>query len=266
MLRGRQGEQDAVRALLAEAVRGAGGGLVLVGEAGMGKSVLLAYAREQALGFRIASVTGIERESDLAYAGLHQLLRPWFNLISRLPQAQARALRSALGLADSEAPDRFLVSAALLELLSEAASDAPLLVTVDDAQWLDGPTVDAIVFAVRRLAAERVAVIVAMRDEGDEPPELALPTLQLEGLDAQATRAMLSDLAGREVPDTVAGVLQAHTRGNPLALAELCRLLTAEQLSGRAPLPDPLPVDARVGATFTRRILRCPRPRGPRCS
>ena len=200
MLRGRQGEQDALLALHTEAGRGAGGGLVLLGEAGMGKSALLAYAREQAIGFRIASVTGIERESDLAYAGLHQLLRPWFNVISCLPHAQARALRGALGLADSEAPDRFLVSAALLELLCEAASDAPLLVTVDDAQWLDGPTVDAIVFAARRLAAECVAVIIAMRDEADEPPELVLSTLHLEGLDAQATGAMLSDLAGRESP------------------------------------------------------------------
>jgi DNA-binding NarL/FixJ family response regulator len=232
--------------------------LVLLGEAGIGKSVLLGYAREQAGGFRTACVTGIERESDLAFAGLHQLVRPWFDLISCLPSAQARALSSALGLADSAAADRFLVSAALLELLADAASDAPLLVTVDDAQWLDGPTVDAIVFAARRLAAERVAVIIVLRDEGEGAPELALPAVHLEGLHPAAVGAMLSDVTGREIPDTVARVLQAHTCGNPLALAELCRLLTADQLSGHVPLPDPLPVDPRLGATFARRVYPLP--------
>jgi DNA-binding CsgD family transcriptional regulator len=258
MLRGRRGEQDALDALLSEAEQGAGAGLLLVGEAGTGKSALLGFARERAVDFRIATVTGIERESDLAYAGLHQLVRPWLELFSALPPAQARALNSALGLADSEAPDRFLVSAALLELLAEAASYAPLLVTVDDAQWLDRPTVDAIVFAARRLAAERVAVIVALRDEGHGVPELALPALHLEGLDPDAVGAMLSDVVGEDVPDAIAAVLRAHTCGNPLALAEICRVLTAAQLSGRSPLPDPLPADARLGVTFAQRVTRLP--------
>jgi len=212
MLRGRQREQDALDALLSEADRGAGGGLVLVGEAGMGKSVLLGYAREQAGGFRTACVTGIERESELAFAGLHQLVRPWFDLISCLPSAQARALSSALGLADSGAPDRFLVSAALLELLAEAASDAPLLVTVDDAQWLDGPTVDAIVFAARRLAAEHVAVIIVLRDEGDGGLDLALPAIHLEGLHPAAVGAMLSDITGGGTGHRRSSASRAHAR------------------------------------------------------
>jgi DNA-binding CsgD family transcriptional regulator len=258
MLRGREREQDALEALLSEAEHGAGAGRLLVGEPGMGKSALLDYARDRAVGFRIATVTGIERESDLAYAGLYQLLRPWFGRISSLPPAQAQALSGALGLADPEAADRFLVSAALLELLAEAASDAPLLVTVDDAQWLDGPTVDAIVFAARRLAADRVAVIIALRDEGDSALQLGLPALRLGGLDREAIGGLLCDVAGHEVPHTVARVMEAHTCGNPLALAELCRLLTAEQLSGRAPLPDPLPVDVRLGATFVQRVTQLP--------
>jgi DNA-binding CsgD family transcriptional regulator len=258
MLRGRQREQDALDALLSKAGQGAGSGLLVVGEPGIGKSALLGYARDRAAGFRVATVIGIERESDLAYAGLHQLLRPWFDLISGLPTAQARALNSALGLADSGAPDRFLVSAALLELLAEAAADAPLLVTVDDAHWLDEPTVDAIVFAARRLAIEPVALIIVLRDEGREADELGLPTLHVGGLERNAVAAMLSDVAGGEVTPTVAGALHEHACGNPLALAELCRLLTPDQVAGRAPLPDPLPADARVGATFARTVSELP--------
>ena len=258
MLWGRQREQHRLDALLSAAERGAGGAVLLVGEAGMGKSVLLDYARERAAGFQIATVTGIERESDLGYAGLHQLLRPWFGLIGRLGAAQAHALSSALGLEQAHEPDRFLVSAALLELLAEAATDAPVLVAVDDLQWLDSPSVDAIVFAARRLAADRVAVIVTVRDEGDGGSDLALPAVHLSGLDPDAVAAMLANLAGPDVPHAVAEVLAAHTRGNPLGLAELCRLLSSAQLSGRSPLPDPLPPAAALDTGFAQRIARLP--------
>jgi DNA-binding NarL/FixJ family response regulator len=258
MLWGRQREQHRLDALLSAAQRGTGGAVLLVGEAGMGKSVLLDYARERAAGFQIATVTGIERESDLGYTGLHQLLRPWFGLIGGLGAAQAHALSSALGLEEAHEPDRFLVSAALLELLAEAATDAPVLVTVDDVQWLDSPSVDAIVFAARRLAADRVAVIATVRDAGDGGSDLALPAVHLSGLDPDAVAAMLANLAGPDVPHAVAEVLAAHTRGNPLGLAELCRLLSSAQLSGRSPLPDPLPPAAALDTGFAQRIARLP--------
>jgi DNA-binding CsgD family transcriptional regulator len=224
----------------------------------MGKSVLLEYARERAVGFRTVGATGIERESDLAYAGLHQLLRPWFELIRSLPAMQARALATALGFERGDEPDRFLVSAALLELLAEAAVDTPVLVTIDDAQWLDRPSLDAIVFAARRLSAERVAVILAVRDEGDGGSPPPLPAIRLYGLDPEAVRSLLMDLVGGEVPEPVAEDLARHTGGNPLGLAELTRLLTADQLAGRSPLPDPAPPAAELGAGFVARVNGLP--------
>ena len=258
MLRGRVPEQNAIDALLAAAERSVGGALLLAGEAGMGKSALLDYARQRAAGFRVNQVTGIERESDLAYAGLHQLLRPWLGSVAMLRPAQARALSSAVGLDASEQPDRFLVSAAVLELLTEASADAPVLVALDDAQWVDRPSLDAIVFAARRLGADPVAVVAAVRDEGDGVPALSLPAVRLSGLSPDAVAAMVADLAGVEVPVTVAESLAVQTCGNPLALSELCRLLSKDELSGRSSLPDPLPPAAGLSAGFAQRIDSLP--------
>ena len=167
MLYGRERECAAVDALLDGARESESGVLVLRGEPGVGKSVLLAYASEQAEGFRVLRATGIESESQLPFAGLHQLLWPVIDRIDALHGLQAGALRAAFGLTDETVGDRFLVYFGVLSLLAEVAEDGPLLCLVDDAQWLDDPSAEALVFASRRLQAERVVMLFAAR-EGTE--------------------------------------------------------------------------------------------------
>src|SRR5437016_1170651 len=142
MLTGRESERAAIDQLLASAVAGRGSGLLLTGEPGIGKSALLTYAREQARGMQVLSAQASEAESSLAYATLQQLLRTVLHLTSRLPTLQARALESALGLAEGDAPDRFLVSLSALTLLSTAAAEQPVLCLVDDVQWADDASLE----------------------------------------------------------------------------------------------------------------------------
>src|SRR5262245_18075117 len=158
MLHGRRAESAAIDQLLAGARGGRSGALVIRGEAGVGKTALLAYATERAGGMHVLQGVGIESESQLAFAGLHLLVRGVVDCLGALPAPQAAALEGAIGLSAAEAPDRFLVSAAVLSLLAEVAEEGPVLCLVDDAQWLDEPSADALVFAARRLEAEHVAM------------------------------------------------------------------------------------------------------------
>jgi hypothetical protein len=163
---GRQAEQGAIAALLADARRSPSGALVIRGDAGVGKSTLLGAAKQAAQGMLLLSAQGVESESELAYAGLHQLLWTGLAQLPRLPGPQAEELGAALGLTPCDKVDRFLVSAAVLSLLAELAEEAPLLCLVDDARWLDTASAEALVFAARRLRAEPMAMLFAAR-EGD---------------------------------------------------------------------------------------------------
>ena len=238
VLFGREVERARLQALLAD-----GGVIVVRGEPGVGKSTLLEQAVADAGERRVLRATGVESESELAYAGLHALLHPALGLLDRLPEPHAHALACAFGLRAGRVEDRFLVSLATHGLLGLASEDGGVLCIVDDAQWLDRASADAIVFAGRRLEAGGVALVLASRER---VVASGLPELLVRGLDAGAA----AELLGEAIAPAVRDRLVAATGGNPLALLELPRVLTAEQLAGREPLADPLPVGEEVERVF----------------
>ena len=250
----REGEQALIDELLAGARRGESGALVVRGEPGIGKSALLEYAANRAEAMLVLTTAGVEAEADLAFAGLYGLLRPILDRLDSLPAVQASTLAGALGLGPSSGTERFLVSAAVLGLLAEAADSDPLLCLVDDAQWLDKPSADALVFAARRLQAERVAFLFGAR-VGDirtfDAP--GLNELSLGGLEHVDALALLHD---RQVPIAapVRKRLLRAAAGNPLALLELPAVLSEEQRSGKELLPDPIPLGSRLQAAFAARV------------
>ena len=221
-LLGRDRERDVIDGVLARARAGESAALVLRGEPGIGKTAVLEYAAETADDALVLRARGIESEVDIAFGGLHALLRPVVEVLDRLPAPQAAALRGALGLAVVDAGERHLVGAATLGLLGVLAEERPVVVLVDDFQWLDGPSAGALVFAARRLLADAVAVVVAARSgEPSAVDGAGLPELELAGLDPEPAHALLAAHAGRPVPRDTAAWLQEATGGNPLALVEL---------------------------------------------
>jgi DNA-binding CsgD family transcriptional regulator len=230
-----RGEQLAAIDQLLEGMRsGQAGCLVFRGEAGIGKTALLDAAVGKAAGARVLRVTGVESEAELPFAGLQALLRPVVDEIGALPERQAVALRGAFGLAEAAA-DRFLVGLGVLSLVAELAERRPVLVVVDDAQWLDGASADALVFAARRLHAERAAVLAAARDEPPGGGLAGLAELRVGGLDRASAERLV---AGEGLVAAVRDQLVADAGGNPLALIELSRGLSAGQRAGSvAPLP-----------------------------
>lgn len=256
MLTGRGDECSRLDALLDGARNSIGGALVLRGEAGVGKTALLEYAAGQDL--RLLRGGGIQAESEFAYAAAHQLLQPLLPLVEVLPAPQADAVRVALGMAPGGPPDRFLVALGFLSLLSEAGREQPLLCLLDDTQWCDAASTDALTFAARRLAADPVAFVFAVRDEpGADRLELpGVADLVVAGLSDHAGTELLTDVARLTVPEAVGSVLVGHTRGNPLALVEVARALTSGQLAGQEALPEPLPVGDRLEAAFLDRASR----------
>jgi DNA-binding CsgD family transcriptional regulator len=259
MLYGRDAERSAVTALLDAARDSRSGVLVLRGQAGAGKSALLQDAVEQASDLQVLEARGIESEAELAFAGLHQLLRPILGQVDGLPGPQATALRAAFGLEQGRVEDRFLVSVAVLSLLAEAAERRPVLCVVDDAHWLDEASANALVFVARRLEAEGVVVLFAARD-GDPRRfgAVGLPELEIGGLDGVAVAALLAERAAVPVDPQVRDRLLEQTGGNPLALIELPSVLTSDQLSGTQPLPLPLPLTDGVEHAFLERVRRLP--------
>lgn len=292
MLFGRSAEIAAIDDVIARARGGAGGALVLRGEAGVGKTALLDLAASRCGAMRVLRATGVEPESDLAFATLHQLLRPVTlpagglsggvpggpagGLMDALPEPQREAVRGALGLTGAASGDRFLLAAGVLSLLAEAAVPDGLVCVVDDFQWVDRASADALLFAARRLGTERIAMLLSVR--GDLPVK-GVPSLNLGGLPPDAATALLTtgvttattgadagavpgaDAGAGVVPGTGTGVgagdgavpgagvvreLVGLTGGNPLALREIVRLLSPAQLAGREPLPDPLPGGAQL--------------------
>ena len=224
----------------------------------MGKTSLLRYAADRAAGLTVLRATGIEAEYDLAFAGLHGALWPVVDRLDEVPEPQREALAAALGLAAGQGCDRFLVSAGALSLLAAAAEAGPILCVVDDAQWLDPPSVAALVFTARRLVAEGVVVLFGAREgEARRFADSGLRELPLDPLDRESALFLLDGSA----PGAVSRVRQRllnEARGNPLALLELPAALTEAQLAGRAPLPEALPLTTRLRSAFTQQLKRLP--------
>jgi DNA-binding CsgD family transcriptional regulator len=253
MLVGRGVECAALERLLLEARESRSGALVVRGEPGIGKSALLHYAVECAEDLRLLKGGGIESESELAFAALHRILLPVLDEVDRIPEPQADALRGAFGLSPGRASDRFLIGVGVLSLLSESADEQALLCVVDDAQWLDGASADALAFAARRLEAEGVVLLFAARD-GEAPALDGLRELRLAGLDGDAADALLA----AELSPGLRDRLVESTRGNPLALIELSAALKPDQLAGRELLPAPLPIGAALENAFLERVRGLP--------
>jgi AAA ATPase domain len=257
-LRGRHSERETLERLLYDARNGRSAVLVVRGEAGVGKSALLRAVSEQASGLRVAQIAGVESEMELPFAGLHQLCGPMLGQLTSLPDPQQRALRVALGLAAGETPDRFLVALGALTLLSEVAEEQPLLCVVDDAQWLDDASRQVLGFVARRLLAEPVAILFGTRDTSSDGVLSDLPALALEGLGDDDARELLAAVVPGRLDERVRDRIVAETRGNPLALLELPRGLSAAQLAGGFGLPELVPLSGRIEESFLRRIQELP--------
>jgi DNA-binding CsgD family transcriptional regulator/tetratricopeptide (TPR) repeat protein len=255
MLVGREAEQRTIAALLGGARDEHSGVLVLRGAPGIGKTALLEYAQEQAVEMRVLRCVGIEAEHELPFAGIHQLVRPFLGLVDRLPAPQAAALNSAFGLSADGVEDRFLVSLGVLSLLAEAAEETPILCCVDDAQWLDGPSAEALLFVALRLEAERIAMLIAVREgelqRFDAP---GVPELELAALEEQDAKALLTGRLDERASPEVLATLLRNAAGNPLALLELPAALTPDQLHGAEPILGPPPVRPVVEEAFRARV------------
>ena len=256
-LRGRRSECAVLDGLL-EGVRGGHSGVLVVrGEAGVGKTALLDYAAALAPDLRVVRVVGVESEMELAFAALHQLCAPILDHFGGLPGPQRAALRTAFGLEDGQAPDLFLVGLAVLSLLSEMAAERPLVCVVDDAQWLDRASAQALAFVARRLLAESVMMLFAAREPGTDLG--GLPELVVEGLRDAEARALLDSVVRWPLDERVRERFVAETQGNPLALLELPLGLSPAELAGGFGLPDALPVPGRIQESFGRRVEGLPK-------
>jgi DNA-binding CsgD family transcriptional regulator len=259
VLRGRSNEREALDRQLQRVRAGQSAVLVLRGEAGVGKTALLEYVAERASECRIARVAGVESEMELAFAGLHQLCAPMLDGLEALPGPQRDALRVAFGMQDGDAADRFLVALAILSLLAHAADAEPVVCLVDDAQWLDRASAQALAFVARRLLAERIAMVFAVREPTDSNELTGLPELVVRGLADDDARSLLASALPGRLDERVRDQIVAETRGNPLALLELPRGLTTAELAGGFALPDARPLASRVEETFVQRVVTLPR-------
>ncbi|WP_433298116.1 AAA family ATPase [Pseudonocardia sp. CA-142604] len=257
MLRDRRSEREALDQLVDAVRAGEGRALVLRGEPGVGKTALLEYLTRRTSDCRMAHATGIQSEMELAFAGLHQLCIPMLDRLDRLPLPQRDALSTVFGLSGGDPPDRFLVGLAVLGLLAEAADGQPLICVVDDAQWLDHASAQALAFAARRLMAESVGVVFAARD--GEAAELAgLAQLVVAGLpDADARELLCSTLRG-PLDERVRDRIVAETRGNPLALLELPRGLTPAELAGGVVVSGTGTLAGQIEENYRRRLAALP--------
>ena len=255
-LLGRQREREALDGLVEDLRSGHGWALLVHGEAGVGKSALLEYAVEIAPDMRVIRAVGVESEMELAFAGLHQLCAPLLDRLEWLAAPQRDALGIAFGLRGGGTPDRFLVGLAALTLLSEAAEKAPLLVVVDDAQWLDQASAQALAFVARRLLAERVGLMFAAREPGEQLR--GLPELEVQGLQNEDARALLRSVVRVRLDERVRDRVLAETKGNPLALLELPRGLSPTQLAGGFGLVGAQAVPARIEESYRRQLEALP--------
>jgi DNA-binding CsgD family transcriptional regulator len=254
-LRGRDAELGALDRLLRAVRSGESRALVLCGEPGVGKTALLEHLSERASGYRMARAAGVHADMELPFAGLHLLCATMIDRLERLPDPQREALRTAFGLSAGRAPDPFLLRLAVLSLLSEVAMERPLVCLIDDAQWLDRASAQALSFVARRLQAESVGLVFAAREEH----ELAgLPELVIEGLGEDHARALLLAAVGVRLDEQAVDRIVAETRGNPSALLELPRGLSLGQLAGGFGLLDALPLSSGTEERFRRRLDALP--------
>lgn len=255
-LHGRAQECARLDEVLAGVGRGTREVLVLRGEAGAGKSALLGYLSGRADGFRVLSVAGVQSDMELAFAGLHHLCAPLLGHLETLPAPQREAVEVAFGRGVGDTPDRFLVGLAVLSLLSAAATRHPLLITIDDAQWLDQVSLQTLAFVGRRLLAERIALVFAVR----EHPRLLedLPQLEIGRLSNSAARELLESVMPGGLDPQVRDRIVAETRGLPLAILEVPRSISAAELSGGFWIAGKRSSPAAVEQTYVRRIHALP--------
>jgi DNA-binding NarL/FixJ family response regulator len=260
-LYGREAERAAIDRLLEEARRSRSGALVLRAEAGVGKSALLGYARRRGADMRILQAAGVEPEIELPFAALYQLLQPVFPYLGRIPEVQAAALRGALAIAPGDTDNRFAIALAVLSLLAEVATDGPLLCLIDDAHWLDQPSADTLSFVARRLQAEGIVMLFAAR-EGDARSFRGdgLPERKVRGLDPTDAEALLVERFGSAIAPDTRRVIRESAQGIPLALLEIPMALTAAQLSGREPLPQPMPLGHDLEVILLQQVQGLPAP------
>lgn len=264
MLVGREPESAQLAELVEQARDGSARSLVVHGEPGVGKTALL----EELVGNVGDAVTlrtqGLEAEAPLAFAALHRLLLPVMRLREDLPGPQSRALRVAFGEEEGPAVEPFMVAVATLSMLTAAAEERLVLCMVDDAHWLDSGTADALLFAARRLGADRVLMVFSAREGVPTPFSPAgIQDLALAGLDPSAARALLDERGDLSRSEEVTQRLIAETGGNPLALLELPTKLSQAELEGSSPLPAQLHLTTRVEQSFVDRCRRLPRRCGP---
>ena len=254
----REREREALDRLVADVREGQSRVLVLRGEAGVGKTALLEYLLERTAGFQVVKAAGVQSEMELAYAGLHQLCAPMLDRMHVLADPQRDALATALGLSAGEPPDRFLVGLAVLGLLAEVAEMKPLVCVVDDAQWLDQVSVQTLAFVGRRLLAERVAVVFALRGAAEQDALAGLPELVVGGLNQADARVLLASTIPGPLDGRVRDRILAEARGNPLALLELPRGRRPAAVAGGFGLLDAVPLVARIEQGFAQRLAPLP--------
>ncbi|MDT0347444.1 helix-turn-helix transcriptional regulator [Streptomyces litchfieldiae] len=258
LLRGRRGECEALDRQLRGIAVGQSSVQVLRGEPGVGKTALLEYVAERAPECRVVRAVGVQSEMELAYAGLHQLCRGMLAGVEGLSGPQRDALRVAFGVKEGGTPDRFAVAVAVLSLLSAAAEAKPLVCLIDDAQWLDRASAQALAFVARRLRAERIAMVFAVREPGPAPELAGLPELVVAGLPDSEARLLLASVIPGRLDERVRDRIVAETRGNPLALLELPRGMTPADLAGGFGLPDAGSLTGRIEQVFVGRVESLP--------
>jgi DNA-binding CsgD family transcriptional regulator len=257
-LLGRGRERERLGRLLTDIRSGQSGVLVVGGEAGIGKTALLEQLVEQASGCIVARATGVQADMELPFAGLQQLFGSMVGSLERLPDPQRDAVEVAFGLRSGPPPDRFEVGLAMLGLLAEVAEQCPLVCVVDDAQWLDQASARTLAFIARRLMAESVALVFAVREPAEEQTFAGLPELRVGGLNDEDARGVLGLAIAGRLDERVIDRIVAETRGNPLALLELPRGLSAAELAGGFGVSSMQPLSARLEQSFLGRVRSMP--------
>jgi DNA-binding CsgD family transcriptional regulator/tetratricopeptide (TPR) repeat protein len=257
-LLGRSREREQLGSLLTDARSGRSGVLVVRGEAGIGKTALLNQLIDQAAGCRVARATGVQADMELPFAGLQQLFGSMHGSLERLPDPQREAVEVAFGLRSGPAPERFEVGLAILAQLAEVAEQQPIVCIVDDAQWLDQASARTLAFVARRLMAESVALVFAVREPTEDQTFAGLPELIVEGLNDEDARGLLGSAIAGRVDERVIERIVAETRGNPLALLELPRGLSAAELAGGFRVSSTQPLSARLEQSFLGRVRSMP--------
>ena len=256
MLLGRSNECAALDELLDVVRGGQSRVLVLRGEPGVGKTALLEHAVDAASDYRIVRAFGVEAEMELPFAALQTVCAPMLDRLDRLPEPQRAAIGTAFGLSGGAPPEQLLVGLAALSLLADASREQPLLCVIDDAQWLDRASAQALAFVARRLLADPVAVLFATRGPSQEL--VGLPELSLQGLDDDAARALLAWVVAGPLDERVRDRVVTETRGNPLALLELPRGRTPAELALGFGVPDAVPLSGRIEDHYRQRIDELP--------